>query len=157
ATFVFTFAVNRLEAIARSLPILQAVLIVGVLISARVAARQWFQRKACRAAQPQAHSRPRETVLEPGVNAVNELFLQSVREIAPHQIEVAGVITEDSMLRGRTIQQRPILGTIDELSKVLGSLQVHGVAIDRIVVATAADRLSPHALESLLEVERTSD
>src|SRR5262249_31608250 len=45
ATFVFTFAVNRLEAIARSLPILQAVLIVGVLISTRVAVRQWFQRK----------------------------------------------------------------------------------------------------------------
>jgi lipopolysaccharide/colanic/teichoic acid biosynthesis glycosyltransferase len=34
---------------------------------------------------------------------------------------------------------------------------VHGVAVDRIVVAIAADRLAPDALEALLEVEKTSD
>src|SRR6266699_6491181 len=41
-TFVLTFAVNRLQGIARSLPILQVFLIVIVLISARSAARIWF-------------------------------------------------------------------------------------------------------------------
>src|SRR5262245_37317088 len=44
-TFVLTFAVNRLEGIARSLPILQGLLIVIVLISARSAARIWFGRQ----------------------------------------------------------------------------------------------------------------
>ena len=157
ATFVLTFAVNRLEGIARSLPVLQAVLVITMLISARVAARHWLQGRVRQTTQVQARSRPRETVLVAGVNAVSELFLQSVREIAFDQIDVAGILAEDAVLRGRTVQQRPILGTIDDLDKVLGSLRVHGVAVDRIVVATAADRLSPHALHTLLEVEKNSD
>src|SRR6266496_1258736 len=61
------------------------------------------------------------------------------------------------MLRGRAVQQRRILGTIEELHNVLDSLEVHGIAVDRIVVATAADRLSPRALDTLLEVEKSSD
>jgi lipopolysaccharide/colanic/teichoic acid biosynthesis glycosyltransferase len=156
-TMVFTFAVNRLDGVARTLPVLQGGLIVGALISARVAARYWLRRKTCQPAQGQVNRQPRETVLIAGVNAVSELFLQSVREFASHQIEVAGILAEDPLLPGRTIQRRPILGTIDELSDVLGRLEVHGVAVDRIIVATPADRLLPHARKTLLELEATSD
>jgi lipopolysaccharide/colanic/teichoic acid biosynthesis glycosyltransferase len=156
-TFVLTFAVNRLQGIARSLPILQGLLIVIVLISARSAARIWFGKQIYRNGEGQVSGYPCETVLVAGVNAVSELFLRSVQEFAFQQVQVAGILAEEPMLRGRAIQQRPILGTIEELPNVLGSLEVHGVTIDRIVVATTADRLSPRALESLLEVERSSD
>src|SRR5262249_2204073 len=40
---------------------------------------------------------------------------------------------------------------------ILRSLEVHGVAVNKIVVATAADRLQPRSLESLFEVEKSSD
>ena len=36
------------------------------------------------------------------------------------------------------------------------SLEVHGVAVDRIVVATTADQLRPGSLETLLEIEKSS-
>jgi lipopolysaccharide/colanic/teichoic acid biosynthesis glycosyltransferase len=42
------------------------------------------------------------------------------------------------------------------LQNILQSLEVHGVTVDRIVVATAADRLQPRSLETLLEVEKSS-
>src|SRR5204862_6857489 len=61
------------------------------------------------------------------------------------------------MLTGRTVQQRRILGTIEELLNVLGSLEVHGIAVDKIVVATPADRLSPTPFDVLSEVEKSSD
>jgi lipopolysaccharide/colanic/teichoic acid biosynthesis glycosyltransferase len=154
---VFTFAVNRLEGIARSLPILQGLLIVSLLICARSAARIWFGRQIHRNGSGQINGYPCETVLVAGVSAVSELFLRSVQEFASQRIQVAGLLAEEPMLRGRTIQQRPILGTIQELPNVLGSLEVHGVTIDRIVVSTTADRLSPRALETLLEVEKSSD
>jgi lipopolysaccharide/colanic/teichoic acid biosynthesis glycosyltransferase len=154
---VFTFAVNRLEGIARSLPILQGLLIVSVLISARSAARIWFGRQIHRNGSGQVNGYPCETVLVAGVSAVSELFLRSVQEFASQRIQVVGLLAEEPMLRGRAIQQRPILGTIEELPDILGSLEVHGVAIDRIVVATMADRLSPRALETLLDVEKSSD
>jgi lipopolysaccharide/colanic/teichoic acid biosynthesis glycosyltransferase len=157
ATFVLTFAVNRLEGIARSLPILQGLLMVIALISARSAARIWFGRQIYRHGERQIEGHPCEMVLVAGVNVVSELFLRSVQEFASQQIQVAGILAEEPMLRGRVIQQRPILGTIEELSNILESLEVHGVTIDRIVVATTADRLSPPARESLLEVEESSD
>jgi lipopolysaccharide/colanic/teichoic acid biosynthesis glycosyltransferase len=60
-------------------------------------------------------------------------------------------------MRGRAIQQKPVLGTVEELSDILQSLEVHGVTIDRIVVAIAADRLQPCSLTSLFDVEKSSD
>jgi lipopolysaccharide/colanic/teichoic acid biosynthesis glycosyltransferase len=60
-------------------------------------------------------------------------------------------------MRGRAIQQKPVLGTVEELPDILQSLEVHGVAVDRIVVAATPDRLRPNALETLLETEKTSD
>jgi lipopolysaccharide/colanic/teichoic acid biosynthesis glycosyltransferase len=156
-TFVLTFAVNRLHGIARSLPILQFSMIVAVLISTRSVTRTWFGRQRYQNLEAQVTTRPCETVLVAGVGAVSELFLRCVKEFASEQVRVAGILAEEPMLRGRTLQQKPILGTTEELPTVLASLEVHGVAIDRIVVATTADRLSAHALEILLEVEKTSD
>jgi lipopolysaccharide/colanic/teichoic acid biosynthesis glycosyltransferase len=156
-TVVLTFVINRLEGVARSLPVLQAVLIAGVLISARGTARFWFVRQIHRNGSGRVNGHPCETVLVAGVNAVSELFLRSVQEFAPQQVRVAGILAENPMLRGRAVQQRRVLGTIEELHSVLGSLEVHGVAVDRIVVATATDRLSPLALDALLEVEKSSD
>src|SRR5215472_7582185 len=42
---VLTFALNRLQPIARSLPVFQAALIVSILISARGVARFWYARQ----------------------------------------------------------------------------------------------------------------
>jgi lipopolysaccharide/colanic/teichoic acid biosynthesis glycosyltransferase len=156
-TFVLTFAVNRLYGIARSLPILQIALTVTMLISARSAARIWFGRQKYGNLKGQVSTRTCETVLVAGVSAVSELFLRSVNEFASEQVRVAGILAEDPMLRGRTLQQKPILGTTEELLTVLASLEVHGIAVDRIVVATTASRLSSRALEILLEMEKSSD
>jgi lipopolysaccharide/colanic/teichoic acid biosynthesis glycosyltransferase len=60
-------------------------------------------------------------------------------------------------MRGRAIQQTPVLGTVEELQDILQSLEVHGVAVDRIVVATPAERMRPRSLEILFEVEKSSD
>jgi lipopolysaccharide/colanic/teichoic acid biosynthesis glycosyltransferase len=154
---VFTFAANRLEGVARSLPILQVILTVGTLVAVRAAARFWFARQIHINSNGQVNEHPRETVLVVGVNTVTELFVLSVQELASKQIEVAGILAEEPTMQGRTIRQKPILGTVEELQNILQSLEVHGVTVDRIVVATAADRLRPRALEILLEVEKSSN
>jgi lipopolysaccharide/colanic/teichoic acid biosynthesis glycosyltransferase len=60
-------------------------------------------------------------------------------------------------MRGRVVQQKPVLGTVQEVQSVLQSLEVHGVGVNRIVVAVPAGQLSPRALDALLEVEKSSD
>jgi lipopolysaccharide/colanic/teichoic acid biosynthesis glycosyltransferase len=154
---VLTFAVNRLEGVARTLPVLQGALIVSFLISARAGARFWFTRRIHIKANRHVKGHPHETVLVVGLNTVSELFLLSIQEFASRQVRVAGVIAEEPKMRGRAFQQKRILGTVEELQDILQTLEVHGVAVDRIVVATARDRLLPRALETLLEVEKSSN
>jgi lipopolysaccharide/colanic/teichoic acid biosynthesis glycosyltransferase len=60
-------------------------------------------------------------------------------------------------MRGRTIQQKPVVGTVEELRDILESLEVHGASVNRIVVATPADRLQRRSLEILSEIENSSD
>ena len=154
---VLTFALNRLEPVARSLPVLQGGLIVSILIVARSAARFWHTRQIHINGNSRANEQPHEVVLVVGVNTIAELFLLSVKEFASQRIQVAGVLAEEPTMRARAIQQQPVLGTVEELQDILQSLEVHGVAVDRIVVANAEDRLRPRALEILLEVEKSSD
>jgi lipopolysaccharide/colanic/teichoic acid biosynthesis glycosyltransferase len=92
-----------------------------------------------------------------GANTVAELFLVSAKEFAAPRVQVAGIIAEEPSLRGRVIQQTPVLGVMKELQEILQSLEVHGVTIDRVVVAIASYRLQPRSLEILLEVEKSSN
>src|SRR5262249_22702047 len=123
----------------------------------RAVARFWFTRRIHINGNGHVDVHPHETVLVVGVNTISELFLLSVQEFASQRIQVAGILAEEPTMRGRAIRQKPILGTVDELPNVLQSLEVHGVAVDRIIVATAAERLPPRALEILLEVEKSSN
>jgi lipopolysaccharide/colanic/teichoic acid biosynthesis glycosyltransferase len=154
---VLTFALNRLTPVARSLPVLQGGLIVTILIATRGAARFWYTRQIHINGNGRPKQQPHETILVVGVNAITELFLLSVKEFAFQQLQVAGVVAEESIMRGRAIQQKPVLGTIEELQDTLQTLEIHGVAVDRIVVTIPADRLQPCSLDKLLEIERSSD
>jgi lipopolysaccharide/colanic/teichoic acid biosynthesis glycosyltransferase len=154
---VLTFALNRLEPVARSLPVVQGALIVSILVAARAGARFWHARRILTNGNGRVNGQPHETVLVVGVNTITELFLLSVKEFASQRVQVAGVLAEEPSMRGRAIQQKPVLGTVEELQDILQSLEVHGVAVNKIVVATAADRLQPRALETLLEAEKSSD
>jgi lipopolysaccharide/colanic/teichoic acid biosynthesis glycosyltransferase len=153
---VLTFVVTRLDGVARSLPILQGGLIMVLLVSVRSVARFWYVRQVHANGNGRGNAQTLETILVVGMNTVSELFLLSVKEFASRRVQVAGLLVEEPKMRGRTIQQTPILGTVEELKDILRSLEVHGLAVDRIVVATAPDRLQPRALETLLEAERSS-
>jgi lipopolysaccharide/colanic/teichoic acid biosynthesis glycosyltransferase len=154
---VFTFALNRLEPVARQLPVVQGGLIVSFLVFARTAVRFWHTRQIRINGSAGVNVQPHETVLVVGVNTLTELYLMSATEFASRRVQVAGLLAEEPIMRGRSIQQKPVLGTIEELQEILQKLEVHGVAVDRVVVATAKDRLGPRALEALLEVEKSSD
>ncbi len=74
---VLTFAANRLEGVARSLPVLQGGLMVTFLVSARGVASSFSRRRGTNEINGNVHINgcPHETVLVVGVNTVSELFL----------------------------------------------------------------------------------
>ena len=156
-TLLVTFVVTRLDGVARSLPILQGGLIVIMLVAVRSVARFWHTRQVHVNGNGRVSGQALETILVVGMNTVSELFLLSAKEFASKRVQVAGLIVEEPKMRGRTVQQTPILGTVEELQDILQSLEVHGLTVDRIVVASPPDRLQPRALGILLEAEKSSN
>jgi lipopolysaccharide/colanic/teichoic acid biosynthesis glycosyltransferase len=150
------FAVNRLDGIPRSLPILQSILIIGSLVSARVIVRLWSDKKCISKFRTGTLADAPQTILVIGINTISDLFFRSVREFAPH-CRIAGVLAVDSTFRGRTIQRHEVLGTVDHLHGILESLHVHGVAVDRIVVTVPQRSLSQPTVALLERVESSSD
>ncbi len=151
------FALNRLEDVARALPVLQGILLVALMTVIRVVQRLRHSRRIRPPARPRLSSEPRETVLVVGIDAVAELFLRAVAEGAQERIRIAGIVGRNERQSGRSFHTHAILGTPEQLRSVLKELEIHGVFVDRIVVTQAFERLMPAAREALSEIEAGSD
>ena len=92
-----------------------------------------------------------------GLNTISELFLASVMEFAYPSFRWRGSSSKSLKCEAVLFGRHRVLGIVQELQDVLRSLEIHGVAVNRIVVATAADRLQPLSLKTLLDVEKSSD
>ena len=152
-----SFAYNRLDGIARSLPVLQVIVGIMVLVSARVVhrlrhtARQ--RRRAAETFPEEAAKAHQLNVLVIGVSRLTEAYIQALTELGSGRVNVAGVIGSSSRQVGRLVASHPVLGLARDIETVLGRLEVHGVIIDRIVVAMPFEQLPPEILEPLLLVE----
>jgi lipopolysaccharide/colanic/teichoic acid biosynthesis glycosyltransferase len=160
AAIALGFIINRLEGVARSLPVLQAVLMVFVLVGARVLMRLRHGVRSPASAGAPALPRPaatHDTVLVVGLDSLTQLYLGSVAKLAGARVKIAGILGRSERHTGRLVHQHPVLGTPEQVRSILRDLEVHGVLVDRIVVTVAFDKLSIEAQEALLEVERTSN
>jgi lipopolysaccharide/colanic/teichoic acid biosynthesis glycosyltransferase len=157
AAVAFGFLTNRLEGVARALPIIQGLLMASFLVGVRVAMRLRHAHRHKIKPAVLTGGEAQETVLIVGLNAVTELFLRSVAEFAPRRLKIAGVVGRSEQHSGRLVQQYRILGVPEEIEKILRDLEVHGVSVNRIVITTAAEALSSAARNALLKVERSSE
>ena len=151
------FAVNRLEGVARSLPVLQGLLAAFLLVGARVLIRL---RHSARQRLPELDYRPQgnaETVLVVGISTIAELYLRAVAEFAADRVKIAGLVGRAPRHTGRYIRQHQIFGIPEELVSILETLEVHGTFVDRIVLTMPFDRLSARAQAALLEIETSRE
>lgn len=154
-----SFAYNRLDGVARSLPFLQGILGVMVLVGARVlhrlrhAARQ--RRKGSAVFSDTSAKRGELSVLILGVNRLTETYIQALNELGSGRIHVAGIVGRTDRHVGRLVASYPVLGLPEDIESILDSLDVHGVVIDRVVVTTPFDRLSKEVQMAILRIERS--
>lgn len=154
---VISFVINRMEGVARALPVLQFLLASILLVSARVVMR--LRHAGRRASAPPvtlAPLAPQESVLVLGLNSIAELYIRSVTEFASERIRICGLIGRSENQRGRTLQTYEVLGAPEQISSIIDTLSVHGVVVDRIVIAVALSSLSEEARGALFALERTS-
>ena len=151
------FSLTRMEGVARSLPIMQGLLMACTLIGVRVAMRMRHAVRGRNRTFVASVPGPREAVLVIGLNPLTDFYLRCVAESPSERVMVAGLLAGADRHRRRLLRSCPILGAPEDLEKVLSELGVHGILIDRIVITTRLDQLSPVAQQVLLHVETTSN
>jgi lipopolysaccharide/colanic/teichoic acid biosynthesis glycosyltransferase len=145
------FLVNRLEGVARSLPIIQACLIIFSLVGVRVVARLRHAGRGKGALQSVSALVGPENILVVGITPITELYLRSVAEFAAGRVQVMGLLAQQQGQTGRLVQRHRILGSPEQIASILGELEVHGVPISRVVVTLAAEELSVRGRVALQE------
>jgi len=154
---ILGFAYNRLDGVARSLPFLQILTAIAFLTGVRILHRLAHDRRQRHKAS--AHllrpdtAEALQTVLIVGLSRLAETYLQAVAELAPGQVKIAGLVGRGDRHTGWLAAAQPILGMPEDIGNILDTLEVHGVMVDRIVIATPFRSLSPAARQALLLAE----
>lgn len=141
---------NRMEGVARSLPVLQCIVMIAALVGARVLTRLHHARRSLpQQLQSFEVTQTRKTILLMGAGPLCDLYLRSLTELGDNRIHVAGLLGRNDGQTGRFLQNVPVLGTPENVLPILRDLNVHGVFIDEVVVAAAAHNLSISVRDAL--------
>jgi lipopolysaccharide/colanic/teichoic acid biosynthesis glycosyltransferase len=142
------FSVTRLEGIPRSTILIHGLLLAGGLMSIRAFGRlyEWGLNPDTREMHANAGN-----IIIIGSNEQSALFIKLVGASASLQ-RVVGALDVSPSAVGRAIAGVPILGEPDDLPTVIDEFAVHGVEVDRVVVAGGEDLLSKPAFQELEQV-----
>lgn len=132
------FVITRSSDVPRSILLLHALVLAAGWLVGRLVARLIARRKAAivsgrlGAAAP-GTTRPRALMI--GINTTAWLFLKVVEEDAGNGISVIGFLDSRQKFAGRTLAGYPVIGQPLMLDQVIDEYAVHGVHIDRVIVA----------------------
>lgn len=141
AATLITFFYNRLDGISRSVPVLQFLLAVVGMMTARVVAH------ASRISQPSPRPftpiqhRQQQSVLLVGLSSLSELYAKAVREYGQGNVRVVGVVDYAPETDGLRIEDIAVYSRGKTILEVVQQLAVHGIFVDRVVITTTLDRL----------------
>jgi lipopolysaccharide/colanic/teichoic acid biosynthesis glycosyltransferase len=146
----FLFTLTRLDGIPRSIPLYHGLMLAGGLILVRIAMRIAL---SGREGTADYHARC-ERVIVIGANRLASAFIRLVGTYAPNQQSVVAVLDEKSSMIGRGLGGVQVLGTPQELDAMVGEFAVHGIKVDRVIIAGESNLLSSAALHDVERVCR---
>lgn len=154
------FAINRLENVPRSLPFLQFNLSLTFLIGLRIFYRLHHASRRSRPVQMAplkiVDQEATETILLVGLSRLTQTYFQALKEFAPSNLKVVGILGHKSRHVGRIVASYKIMDTAEGIERILLEFRISGVIIDRVIVAVPARSLSDAAIEALAVVEQSS-
>lgn len=144
------FLLDRLEMMPRSVPLMHWAMAVMAMGGSRILARRFFGVVV----RPSRRKMVKQHVLVVGACHTAELYLQFVKRILQHPVVVEGFLDSDKSLTNWLFHKYKVLGTPEELPRILERLRVHGIHIHQVVMARRLTSLSPRAQKKLVELEQ---
>lgn len=148
-TCAIMFSMTRFDGVPRSAPAIHALILGGGLFAMRVLAHVADKNR-------KLSSRPRQSVSEHiiliGLNDLAGLFLKLIDAVGSGGRSVVGLLDENPRWVGRTLAGVPVFGPPEHLDSLIDEFAVHGVGIDRVVVAGDAEMLSAATLDEVRRI-----
>ena len=143
------FLANRLDAVPRSVPVIQWLALIAMLGGPRFTYRvlrdgRWDVRKL--------GSRRGSPVLLLGASDGAALFIRTMSSDREAPYHVVGVLDEMGGYVNRSIHGVPVLDTVDRLEQVLDGLSPQDRPRKLIIASSSSDRLKGEALSRLLDL-----
>jgi lipopolysaccharide/colanic/teichoic acid biosynthesis glycosyltransferase len=146
-----SFVLTRLEEAPRSIPILHFMLLASGLLGARLLLRLLQTRRET--GQPGSAAKV-DHVLIIEASRLAWFFSKMVEELAPGGYQIVAILDERPRLKHRSLNGYPIIGTPSELERVVADYAMHGVRIDKVVVAAQPEDLTEIAWREVSRVCR---
>ncbi|MCI5050459.1 MAG: polysaccharide biosynthesis protein [Rickettsiales bacterium] len=127
--YVCLFLTTRLEMLPRSIPLIQALVLVAALCAPRFFYRAFHER---RLQLPQGKQVP---VLLIGATQDAELFIRESTRSPSFAYRVVGVVATDETTQGRNIHHVRIYGDIDDMPAIIRKLKRKDEAPQRVIIA----------------------
>ncbi len=145
---LFMFLLNRLEDIPRSVPIITWFVLLALIGGPRFLYRLVRDRRLSILLSSKADRGARVLLVGAGDGA--ELFVRAVRNDRKSTFIVNGAIDDKGTRVGRTIHGVPILGTLEDLDRVLESMERRNQRPMRIVLTKTDERLDAALVNRVL-------
>jgi lipopolysaccharide/colanic/teichoic acid biosynthesis glycosyltransferase len=143
------FSITRLNGVPRSAPAIHALLLGGGLFAVRLVAHLADKRRKL------AHQ-PRRGVAEHiiviGLNELSGFFLKLIDAVAAGSRSIVGLLDENPRWTGRSLAGVPVFGPPGHLESLVDEFAVHGIGVDRVVVAGDPEMLPSHVLAEVRRV-----
>lgn len=145
---VGAFLAARGEDVPRTVPVLTFIFLVTSLGGARLAYRLFVERIVALPGKPPALSTAR-AVLLCGLSDKAEGFIRASRQRGANAYAIVGILDDSHINKGRTVQGVAVLGSLNDLDKVLAKLARRGVLVTELVATETAP--SRRRLASIVE------
>jgi lipopolysaccharide/colanic/teichoic acid biosynthesis glycosyltransferase len=145
-TAVASFLLTRLEEAPRSIPILQFLLLAAGLLGARALSRL---RQSYRDTPLSGAAKNLEHVLIIEASRLAWFYTKMVEELAPDRYRIVAILDDEPKLKHRSLNGYPIIGAPADLEKIVADYAMHGVRIDKVVLAAQPQDLTPGTWEDV--------
>ena len=132
-TAVMVFSYNRLDSVPRSMPIIQFLVLIVFFSTGRVIAKKWRQ---IGSQHGYVGGTTSQHVLVIGANRFTWSYLRMLDTLQVEHSNIAAILDDDPKMLGRALFGYSIVAAPSEFERVLNEYRVHGVNIDRILVAS---------------------
>ena len=148
ATACIAFLLSRLDSVSRTVPAIHFLLLCALLLGGRLAARMSDARRVTGFGED-GQIAAQENIILVGVNHAAWLYIQFIDEMASSARRVVAILDDREKFVGRRLAGHTVVGRTADLADMIRNFELHGIQIDRIVLAKPSDELSSQVRQVL--------